>query len=271
MARPPTEPSLVPPPLERLSPTQRQVLADIAFANTVPELVERIRALPEGHRYTLTIRGTCMVPDGIFHDDTVIMRRQDHATNGQLVAVHYYYEPLGLPWLTLKYYHAVGSRLRLVAADTTEKPIDCDRDQVQILGVLVGVEGTVMLPLGARPAGCTAGSCDPERAGSADRWPAGSSERAWGGPFAMPATTTVVLLFMAVHARLIEAVAAGGLPRATVGALAVPGALAVYGTFHTSSLQARVVLMIVAFHLLLAAVVYAAVVLLEALGPHRPP
>ncbi len=62
----------------------------------------------------------------------------------------------------------------------------------------------------------------------------------------LPVTTTVVLLFMAVHARLIEAVAAGRLPRATVGALAVPGGLSTFAAFHAANPQARVVLVIVA-------------------------
>ncbi len=153
MAPQPTPRPAAPPAVQRIHAPQLQVLAELAFARTVPERVERIRAWPEGDLYVMTVVGTCMVPAGIFHGDTVVIRRQDHATDGQLVAAHYLYGYLDLPWLGLKYYRIAGSRVRLVAADPTVPPIDRDPGQVQVLGVLVAVEGTVTLPPTA-PAGC---------------------------------------------------------------------------------------------------------------------
>src|SRR6266536_2201793 len=104
MASQPTPRSAALPAVEGIPAAHLQVLAELAFARTVPERVERIRAWPEGALYTLTVRGTCMAPAGIFHGDTVILRRQAHATDGQLVAAHYHQGRLGLPWLGLKYY-----------------------------------------------------------------------------------------------------------------------------------------------------------------------
>ncbi len=90
-----------------------------------------------------------------------------------------------------------------------------------------------------------------------------------GGLVASLASATAVLVFMALYVRLVEAVAASRLPRTTLGALAGPGGLAVDGTFHTASPQVRVLLGVLAFHLLLAAATYAVVSLLDALGPRH--
>ncbi len=142
----PTPRSAAPPVIPRLSADE------LAFARSVPERVQRIRAWPEDDEYAMTVVGTCMVPAGIFHGDTCVMRRQDHADDGELVVAHYHHRG-GLPWLGLKYYQVAGSRVRLVAADPTVAPIDRHPGQVEVLGVLVEVEGTVTLPPGS-PAGC---------------------------------------------------------------------------------------------------------------------
>ncbi len=90
-----------------------------------------------------------------------------------------------------------------------------------------------------------------------------------GGLLTLPATTTVALLTMALYARLEEAIVAGRLPRATAAALAVPGALATYGVFHSASFPARVLLGVVALHLLVAALGYLVVLVWEALEHRR--
>jgi len=139
-----------------------------------------------------------MVPAGIFHGDTVVIRRQVHAEPGQLVAAYYLYGYLDLPWLGLKYYQVAGTRVRLVAADPTVPPIDRDPGQVEVLGVLVKVDGTVTLPPTA-PAGCVrhgrflrpgvCGTCEP-LAGALGGQPrcrsAGAVMAAWQDPCAYP-------------------------------------------------------------------------------------
>jgi hypothetical protein len=107
----------------------------------------RVRALPAGTQFTQTVTGTCMTPAGVFDGDQVILRRQDHAPNGQIVAAAYPQPPAGTPRLVLKHYHPdhAAGRVRLVAADRTQT-IELAADLVQILGVLVGIQGTVELP-----------------------------------------------------------------------------------------------------------------------------
>jgi len=76
-----------------------------------PAALARVHALPAGTKFTQTVTGTCMTPAGIFDGDQVILRRQDHAPNGQIVAATYPQPPAGTPRLVLKHYHpdqAVG-------------------------------------------------------------------------------------------------------------------------------------------------------------------
>jgi len=110
-----------------------------------PAVIQRIRDLPDGKQFMLTVTGTCMTPAGILDGDIAILRRQDHAAPGQLVAAHYH-TPSGAPRLALKRYHPSGGRVRLVAADPAVEPVELDGEQVHVLGVLVGIDGTTLLP-----------------------------------------------------------------------------------------------------------------------------
>ncbi len=156
-------PRTLPQPAFKRIPTA----VDREFARTVPTAVEAIHALAEGELFGLTVSGTCMTPAGVFDDDLAVLRRHDHAEPGQIVAAHYRHQRLGLPWLALKHYHPDGLRVRLVPADPAVAPVELDHDQVAILGVLVGIDGTVRLPAQAelacvvhqrllRPEACTA-------------------------------------------------------------------------------------------------------------------
>ena len=146
-------------------PTSR--LPSDPTAAPVPSAVQAIGALAEGELFGLAVSGTCMTAAGIFDGDLAVVRRQDHAQDGEIVAAHYHHQRLGLPWLTLKHYHPAGARVRLVPADPAVLPVELDHDQVAILGVLVGIDGTVRLPAQAelvcvvhrrflRPLACTA-------------------------------------------------------------------------------------------------------------------
>ncbi len=156
-------PRTLPQPAFKRIPTA----GDREFARTVPTAVEAIHALAEAELFGLTVSGTCMTSAGVFDGDLAVLRRQDHAEPGQIVAAHYRHQRLGLPWLALKHYHPAGARVRLVPADPAVAPVELDQDQVTILGVLVGIDGTVRLPAQAelvcvvhrrflRPLACTA-------------------------------------------------------------------------------------------------------------------
>jgi repressor LexA len=71
-----------------------------------------------------------MVNDG----DIVIMRKENDARNGDMVAV----------WLsddttTLKYFYREGNKIRLQPANPTMEPIYVDREQVQVQGKVMMV------------------------------------------------------------------------------------------------------------------------------------
>ena len=106
---------------------------------------ERLRTLAEGWLFCLTVHDDSMQRAGIFDGDQVILRRQDHADPGQLVAA-FYPDPDGTPRLALRAYQPGDGRVRLVAADLTVAPVELDPEQPAILGVLISIEGTVRLP-----------------------------------------------------------------------------------------------------------------------------
>jgi repressor LexA len=93
---------------------------------TFEEWVER------GDKFALRVTGESMIDEHIADGDYVIIRRQDQARDGQIVAVR---DEEGEA--TLKRLYRDRNRFRLEPANRTMKPIF--RDHVDILGVLVGV------------------------------------------------------------------------------------------------------------------------------------
>jgi repressor LexA len=73
-----------------------------------------------------------MIEEHIADGDFVILRRQEQARDGQIVAVR---DEDGEA--TLKKFYRDKNRIRLEPANKTMKPIF--RDRVNVLGVLVGV------------------------------------------------------------------------------------------------------------------------------------
>ncbi len=110
-----------------------------------PVTLLEILALADGTEYTSTVRGHCMRPAGVFDGDTIILRRQDHAHDGQIVTALYPGQPPSTRVVGLKHYYQAGGRVRLATADRRWPPMVFDREQVLVLGVLVGVDGTVVL------------------------------------------------------------------------------------------------------------------------------
>lgn len=85
--------------------------------------------------FALTVSGHSMIDAMIDDGDTVILRRQEIARNGEMVAV----------WLnergetTLKHFFDEGAKVRLQPANPYMDPIYVDKDKVQIQGKVLAV------------------------------------------------------------------------------------------------------------------------------------
>jgi repressor LexA len=85
-----------------------------------------------GDKFALRVSGDSMIEEHIADGDFVIIKRQEQARDGQIVAVR---DEDGEA--TLKKIYRDRNRIRLEPANKTMKPIY--RDRVNVLGVLVGV------------------------------------------------------------------------------------------------------------------------------------
>ena len=85
-----------------------------------------------GDKFALRVTGDSMIEEHIADGDFVIIKRQEQARDGQIVAVR---DEEGEA--TLKKLYRDKNRFRLEPANRTMKPIF--RDHVDVLGVLVGV------------------------------------------------------------------------------------------------------------------------------------
>lgn len=106
------------------------------FATMGDETLELTRGLlPADTRdiYALQVRGTSMIDAMIGDGDIVVMKHQQEARNGDLVAV----------WLrdkeetTLKRFFLESNRVRLQPENPTMKPIYVDPDEVEVQGKVV--------------------------------------------------------------------------------------------------------------------------------------
>jgi repressor LexA len=85
-----------------------------------------------GDKFALRVSGDSMIEEHIADGDFVIIKRQEQARDGQIVAVR---DDDGEA--TLKKFYRDRNRIRLEPANKTMKPIF--RERVNVLGVLVGV------------------------------------------------------------------------------------------------------------------------------------
>jgi repressor LexA len=85
--------------------------------------------------YALRVRGQSMIDALIDDGDIVLMRYQETAENGQMVAAMLVDENA----VTLKRFYNEGSRVRLQPANSTMQPIYTTADNVRIQGRVVGV------------------------------------------------------------------------------------------------------------------------------------
>lgn len=87
-----------------------------------------------GETFALRVKGESMKDDGILPGDLVVVRRQDHARNGQTVVA------LVNQDATIKTYYKKDTHIELHPANATMQPIIVtEHDQFHIEGLLIGV------------------------------------------------------------------------------------------------------------------------------------
>jgi repressor LexA len=128
----------VPRPLPTYVPLMNAPVA--AGTGTLPEdVVDELLPLPrelvgQGELMMLQVRGDSMVGAGVLDRDYVVVRRQDVADNGDMVAALL---PNVEAEATVKYFSRRGGHIRLLPDNPAFEPID--GDQAQILGKVVAV------------------------------------------------------------------------------------------------------------------------------------
>ncbi|HEU4396202.1 MAG TPA: transcriptional repressor LexA [Actinomycetota bacterium] len=111
-----------------------------AGTGTLPDdVVDELLPLPrelvgQGELMMLQVRGDSMVGAGVLDRDYVVVRRQDVADNGDMVAALL---PNMEAEATVKHFSRKGGRVRLLPDNPAFEPID--GDQAQILGKVVAV------------------------------------------------------------------------------------------------------------------------------------
>jgi len=100
----------------------------------VPEEVELPSGIfdPERH-FALRVRGDSMIDEGILDDDIVVVRKSEIAENGEVVVALVDGEA------TIKKYKKRGSKIELIPANPSYKPIVVKEEQVKIIGVVVAL------------------------------------------------------------------------------------------------------------------------------------
>ena len=128
----------VPRPLPTYVPLMSAPVA--AGTGTLPEdVVDELLPLPrelvgQGELFMLQVRGDSMVGAGVLDRDYVVVRRQDAADNGDMVAALL---PNMEAEATVKHFSRKGGRVQLLPANPAFEPID--GGQAQILGKVVAV------------------------------------------------------------------------------------------------------------------------------------
>ena len=107
----------------------------IAEAETIEVPAEIAPAEKLNDVYALRVRGHSMIDALIDDGDIVLLRYQETAENGQMVAARIEDDNS----VTLKRFYREGSRVRLQPANITMEPIYVDAAKVRIQGRVVGV------------------------------------------------------------------------------------------------------------------------------------
>jgi len=108
----------------------------MAIENTQDKIEVPLSLVPGNHLYfALKIKGESMIEEGIFEDDIVIIKKQNQARNGQIIAAVIDGEA------TLKKYYPENGLVRLVPANKDFETIRVDpmEKNFGLAGVLVGL------------------------------------------------------------------------------------------------------------------------------------
>lgn len=106
--------------------------------NPEPIKVQRSLLSPSGQHFALVVRGDSMVNDGIFQDDTIIVRSQNYADNGDVV-VALVLDDLGEQLATVKRYYNQGSRIELRPKNPVLPSRFYNLGEIEIRGKFVGL------------------------------------------------------------------------------------------------------------------------------------
>jgi repressor LexA len=101
---------------------------EMAEAVEVPESL-----LAGGNNFALQVQGESMVDEGIRDGDVLIIRKQDHADNGQTVVAQIEGEA------TIKKFYQRDGRVELRPANEELKPLFVPAEKVEIIGVVIGL------------------------------------------------------------------------------------------------------------------------------------
>ena len=117
------------------------VMGRIAAGTPIAALQTQLNTLPVpadmlagGEHYALEVRGDSMIEAGILDGDTVLIKRQDHADNGDIVVALVDEEEA-----TLKRLRRKGSSVSLEAANPSYETRIFGPDRVSVQGKLVGL------------------------------------------------------------------------------------------------------------------------------------
>ena len=89
--------------------------------------------LAGGNNFALQVQGESMIDEGIRDGDVLIIRKQDHADNGQTVVAQIEGEA------TIKKFYQRDGRVELRPANEEVKPLVVPAEKVEIIGVVVGL------------------------------------------------------------------------------------------------------------------------------------
>ena len=100
----------------------------------IPEAVEVPESLlAGGNNFALQVQGESMIDEGIRDRDVLIIRKQDHADNGQTVVAQIEGE------VTIKKFYQRDGRVELRPANEELHPLVVPAEKVEIIGVVVGL------------------------------------------------------------------------------------------------------------------------------------
>jgi repressor LexA len=89
--------------------------------------------LQGGECFALRVKGDSMIEEGIHDGDTILVKKQETAENGQTVVALIDGEA------TVKKFYLTGDKIELRPANAAMKPIIVDAGSVKIQGILIGL------------------------------------------------------------------------------------------------------------------------------------